>query len=126
MKKIILTPAFKRGILLTALVLLAGLAMGQSFDYASTNSGDTGIRGRITRPLARYMPLIFNFTITLVTITGMVMAGRVYALVQAGEANVTGLISRWGLGLILVTALVWFLKEWVKNVPLTITPDMNF
>lgn len=124
--KIILTPALKRGILLTALLLVAVLAVGQSFDYAATNNGDIGIRGRITRPLAKYMPLIFDFTMTIVTITGVVMAGRVYALWQAGEENVTGLISRWGFGLILVTALVWFLKEYVKNVPMAITPDMNF
>lgn len=124
--KIILTPALKRGILLTALLLVAVLAVGQSFDYAATNNGDIGIRGRITRPLAKYMPLIFDFTMTIVTITGIVMAGRVYALWQAGEENVTGLISRWGFGLILVTALVWFLKEYVKNVPMTVTPDMNF
>lgn len=125
MKKSI-PPALQRGILLAATLLFVTLALGQSFDFANSNSGDIGIRSRITRPLAKYMPLIFKFTMTLVTITGIVMAGRVYSLWQAGEENVIGMVSRWGFGLVLVTALVWFLKEYFKNVSMTITPDLNF
>ncbi|GHB87371.1 DUF4134 family protein [Persicitalea jodogahamensis] len=116
----------QRGILLVIALLLVTIAVGQSFDYANSSNGNLGIRSHITRPLARHMPLIFKFTMTIVTITGMVVAGRVYTLWQAGEENVTGLVSRWGFGLILVTALVWFLKEYFKNVSMTITPDMNF
>ena len=124
--RILLQPALQRGLLLTAALLTVTLALGQSFDYANGNNGDLGIRSQITRPLARYMPLIFKFTMTIVTITGIVTAGRVYAVWQAGEENVTGMVSRWGFGLILVTALVWFLKEYFKNVSMTITPDLNF
>ncbi len=113
-------------ILLTVALLAVTVVAGQSFDYEGGGNGNLGIRSGITRPLAKYMPLIFNFTIALVAVTGMVMAGRIYALWQAGEENVFGLISRWFFGLILVTVLVWFLKEYYGGMEMPIKPDLNF
>lgn len=117
----------KRLLLLALFVILCQQAQTQSFDYAGGGGGDTGIRGQIARPLARHMPLIFNFTMTILAITAMVGAGKIYTRWQEGTEDVTSMILRWFMGIVVFFALMYFLKQWAAgNNSIPITPDLNF
>ena len=117
----------RKTLLLTTLLILCHMAPAQSFDYTGNGSGDLGLRSQVVRPLARHMPLIFNFTMTVLAITAMVGAGKIYTRWQEGTEDVTSMILRWFMGVVLVFALMYFLKQWAAGNPaLPVAPDLNF
>lgn len=117
MKKIIVT------VVLCSLYLSA---VGQEGVFQDNSAADTGIRSHITGPLAGYIPLFYKFSMAVIAITATVITGKIYVRWQEGDDSVFSSITRWYFGLIVVAALIYFLKVYFSNSQLRYSPDLNF
>ncbi len=117
MKKIIVT---------VLLCTVCFSVIGQEGIFQDDGPGDTGIRSHITGPLAGYIPLFYKFSMAVIAVTATVITGKIYVRWQEGDDSVFSSITRWYFGLIVVAALMYFLKMYFSNSQLRYSPDLNF
>ncbi len=112
---------------LTLLFLFVG-AYTVSFAqiYYDEGAGDSGIRSHITGPLAGYIPLFYKFSMAVIAVTATVITGKIYVRWQEGDDSVFSSITRWYFGLIVIAALMYFLKVYFQDYQLRYRPDLNF
>jgi len=117
MKKFIITVAF---------CACCSTVIGQEGVFQDDSNGDTGIRSHITGPLAGYIPLFYKFSMAVIALTATVITGKIYVRWQEGDDSVFSSITRWYFGLIVVAALMYFLKMYFSTGQLRYSPDLNF
>ncbi|MDF7821858.1 DUF4134 family protein [Runella sp. MFBS21] len=94
--------------------------------YYDDSAGDTGIRSHITGPLTGYIPLFYKFSMAIIAIVAIVITAKIYVRWQEGDDSVFSSITRWYFGLIVVAALLYFLKLYFQDYELRYKPDLNF
>jgi len=94
--------------------------------FYDNSAGDTGIRSHITGPLAGYIPLFYKFSMAVIAIVAIVITGRIYVRWQEGDDSVFSSITRWYFGLIVIAALLYFLKLYFQDYELRYKPELNF
>ena len=116
----------KKIITAVALCTVCLTAIGQGGVFEDEGTGDSGIRSHITGPLAGYIPLFYKFSMAIIAITATVITGKIYVRWQEGDDSVFSSITRWYFGLIVVAALMYFLKMYFSTGQLRYSPDLNF
>ncbi|WP_028523245.1 DUF4134 family protein [Runella limosa] len=107
-------------------VLISSKVLAQNIDLHSNQNGDLGIRGYFSKPLADKIPLFVDFSLVLVGIVAIVVSGKIYVRWQEGDENVISHITRWFFGLVVVLALLFFLKSYFQGYDFNISPNLNF
>lgn len=112
--------------LVTLLLFIGVSSVSFAQVFYDDSAGDTGIRSRITGPLAGYIPLFYKFSMAVIALIAIVITGRIYVRWQEGDDSVFSSITRWYFGLIVVAALLYFLKLYFQDYELRYKPDLNF
>jgi Domain of unknown function (DUF4134) len=111
----------KRNWWLTALliVMFVGFATAQNVDVnlsaAGDRYGDSYLQRHITTPLARNLSIFVRFVYAVCAVTALLGALRIYVRVQAGEAEATREIWRWGAAILTVLGLTTGLGHLLEN-----------
>lgn len=75
----------------------------------------SGLSTKLNNPLYSNAPSIVAFVAIILAILGILYAIQIYQKMQIGEGNVSAMMSRWGLGLILFVACMTYLSAFVAK-----------